>query len=54
MGLHQTRKLLHSKGKNTIMKRQPTNGTKYLPVIHQVRTNNQSIEGAQKTKLKKN
>jgi hypothetical protein len=33
------------------LKRPPTERRKYLPAIHQQRTDNQNIQGAQKAKL---
>jgi hypothetical protein len=36
------------------LRRLPQSGRKYLPAIHQTRTDNQNIQGTQKTKVSQN
>jgi hypothetical protein len=51
MGIHDIKKLLHKEMISKLKK--PQDWEKILLAIHQ-RTDNQNIEGAQKTKLPKN
>jgi hypothetical protein len=55
MGLHETKKSLHSNNKKCYLNRRGClhNVRKSLPAIYLTRDNNQNIQGAQKTKLPK-